>query len=98
MEGIERIHKLLDQLAEAVAEAFPNADNMYASLATDGYRSFRVEKWKREEDTPVEAWKRRELFEQHRIGFGDWSSDRSKEQNEYYRRNRTLLEDGGREV
>ena len=94
MDKLERIHNLLDELMDAVTDCFPEATSIHVSNHANGYRNFTVERWEDNNDLPVEAWKRRTLFDQHRIGFdGEWSKDRSDEQNGYYKDRKVLLED-----
>lgn len=93
MEGIERIHKLLDELAEATKELFPDYSRISADCANDGYRSFTVLKWGN--GKTVETTKRRDLFQQTKVSSKyDWEKDRSSVQNEYYEREGILLKDG----
>jgi len=92
MEGIERIHKLLDELAEVTKELFPDYSRISADCANDGYRNFTVLKWGKGET--VETTKRRELFQQSRLNAKDkWEEDRSPIQNKYYERKGVLLKD-----
>jgi hypothetical protein len=93
MEGLERIHELMDQIATEVASLWGDSVKARIILEDDGYQSFSVERWKKDEDLPIEAWKRRELLDQHRIG-GEWSRDRSCDQNDHYRLHKVLLEEG----
>lgn len=98
MDKIERIHSLMEELEEAVQDAFSEFTRASVTVDRDGYRWINVEKWAKDDGVlPVEARKRRELFDQSRIG-GDWTADRSVRQNEYYRKCRILLEGGKKEV
>jgi len=78
---MDRIYELMDELADAVKEKFPDYSGVSVNCGTDGYRNITVVKWgkgKVAETTP-----RRELWEQSRIA-GEWNPDRSDKQNEYY--------------
>ena len=89
---IDHIHDLLDQLWDAVSEAYPEATNAMLNLHSNGYRNIVVEKTKVDDNLPCAAWKRRELLDQYRHN-GEWSKDRSQEQNRYYKENKILLEE-----
>jgi hypothetical protein len=90
---MERIHELIDELMEEILKAFPTATNARITVDADGYRSLAIERIKEDDDLPVEAWKRRELFVQHKLCGSEWSTDRSEEQNRYYRERKLLLEE-----
>lgn len=90
--GIERIHKLMDELAEVTKELFPDCTHISTNCAMNGYRTFTVLKWGKGK-TP-ETSMRRELFEQTKLSEKDeWEEDRSPAQNAYYDRVGLLLKD-----
>ena len=91
---MEEIYELIDQLAAKVFEKFGNATSGTVTFYTDGYRSVNVIAMENNLGKPVEAWKRRELYDASRcFCSGQWSEDRSEAQNDYYRRLHILLED-----
>lgn len=93
MDKIQKIRDLMDNLMEAITDAFPESTKAMISLYEDGYRSIAVEKWDDDYVTPASARKRRSLLDQIRIG-GEWSPDRSDDQNDFYLRGNVLLEKG----
>ena len=88
----DRIGELLNQLMEEVKETFGDAARIHVSCHPDGYQSITVEECQADSNLPVEAWKRRELYDSWRKN-GKWRPDRSAEQNEYYRERKCLLEE-----
>jgi hypothetical protein len=91
---MDKVKELLELLTAEIRKVYPEMTNAAFSVDVDGYRSIRVEKWKKDPELPTEAWKRRELLEICRLsGSGEWSKDRSDEQNEYYKYHKCLLED-----
>lgn len=88
----ERIEKLLNDLTEAVKETWGESARVNVSCHPDGYQSISIEEWKENPELPVEAWKRRELYDSWRYSGENWRADRSGEQNEYYRQHKCLLE------
>jgi hypothetical protein len=91
---MDKIKELFELLTAEIRKVYPEMTNAAFSVDVDGYRSIRVEKWKEDPELPTEAWKRRELLEIWRLsGSGEWSKDRSDEQNEYYKYHKCLLED-----
>ena len=94
MEGMEKVYSLLDQLAEAIRGNYPEMTSASFRVEPDGYRSIEVLKWKYDNNLPCEAHQRRELLDIHRLPNGDWSADRSDEQNEYYAVRNLLLKEG----
>jgi hypothetical protein len=88
----ERIEKLLNDLTEAVKETWGESAQFHVSLGKDGFQFISVEEWEENPEWPVEAWKRRELYESSRHIGEKWRADRSGEQNEYYRQRKCLLE------
>lgn len=90
--GIERIHELMDELAEVTKELFPDCTRISTDCAMDGYRTFTVLKWGNGK-TP-ETVTRRELFEQTKLSAkSEWEKDRSSVQNAYYDKIGLLLKD-----
>ena len=90
--GIERIHELLDELAEVTKELFPDCTRISTDCAMDGYRTFTVLKWGK--GGTAETTMRRELFEQMKLDKKtDWGEDRSPVQNAYYDKIGLLLKD-----
>lgn len=89
---LEGIRKLMDQLAEEIIKQFPTATESTISVGHEGYRHIIVSMTQKNMDLPVEAWKRRELFEQSKFGNGEWTKDRSERQNAYYAERKLLLE------
>ena len=87
---MDRIHELLDELADAIKAKFPDYSQVSAVCDTDGYRTLTVTKWGKGEATEVAP--RRELFSQSRLG-GKWGEDNSQRQNEYYASLGVLLKD-----
>ena len=88
----ERIEKILNDLTEAVKETWGESARVSVSCHPDGYQFITIEEWDENPDLPVEAWKRRELYESWRSIGKNWRADRSGEQNEYYRQRKCLLE------
>jgi hypothetical protein len=88
----ERIEKLLNDLTEAVKETWGEPAQFHVSLCKDGFQSISVEEWEENPELPIEAWKRRKLYDSCRYIGEKWRADRSGEQNEYYRRGNRLLE------
>ena len=88
----DRIGELLNQLIEVVKETWGNSARIHVSCHPDGYQSITVEEWQADSNLPGEAWKRRELYDSWRMN-DEWRSDRSAEQNEYYRKRKLLLEE-----
>ena len=90
--GIERIHELLDELAEVAKELFPDYTRISTDCAMDGYRTFTVLKWGKGKN--AETATRRELFEQTKLNAKcEWGEDRSPAQNAYYDKIGLLLKD-----
>lgn len=89
---MNEIHDLIEQLEGAIAKAFPTATGASITIHMDGYRSFIAERVQPDENLPPEAWKRRELMDQWKRIGGEWTDDRSGEQNAYYRERKLLLE------
>lgn len=89
---LERIHELMDQLAEEIQKVYPKATDAAIRLDDDGYRGITIHQTKRESDVPSGAWKRRVLLDHSRVA-GEWTRDRSSEQNDYYRWMNELLEE-----
>ena len=85
MEGIEKVHSLIEELQTAVSECFENATNFSCTAFNDGYMSITVMKWKDDPELPTEKQLRRVLWDQSRI-FGEWTDDRSEYQNSYLRK------------
>lgn len=91
-EKIEKIHELLDELAEAVHDVFPDYSRISVSCADDGYRTISVTKWGKGKTAETTA--RRELFDQTKVSSKyDWDKDRSQKQNQYYEEIGLLLKD-----
>ena len=88
----ERIEKLLNDLTEAAKETWGESAQVHVSLCQDGYQLISVEEWEENPELPIEAWKRRKLYDSCRYIGEKWRADRSGEQNEYYRRGNRLLE------
>lgn len=88
----ERIENLLNDLTEVVKETWGESAQFHVSLCQDGYQLIQVEEWEANPELPVEAWKRRELYDSWRYIGEKWRADRSGEQNEYYRQRKCLLE------
>jgi len=88
MDKIERIHRLLDELAEATKEAFPDYSRISALCSEDGYQTFNVIKWGNGKE--VATTPRRDLFDQTKID-GKWLDDSSERQNKYYEEYGLLL-------
>lgn len=95
MDGLERVHELLEELAEAVKNVWGDATTTKAwfTVEDDGYRSLSVERWAEDIALPVEAWKRRTLMQQYKLRGEEWSEDSSSRMNDYYKRHKTLLEE-----
>ena len=89
---LERIHKLMDQLQEEIIRQFPTATESTISVGCEGYRHIIVSTTQKNTDLPVEAWKRRELLDQSKLGDSEWLKDRSERQNAYYAERKLLLE------
>ena len=91
-DGIEKIHKLMDELAAVTKDIFPDYTRISVDCAKDGYRTFTILKWgngKTAETTP-----RRELFQQTKVSAKyDWEADRSQDQNEYLEKLGLLMKD-----
>lgn len=87
----DRINELLEQLREEVFKAYPKGSNASIRIEPDGYTHISVEQVERNNDLPVEAWKRRELCDSWKTVNNEWK-DRSSEQNDYYRARKILLE------
>ena len=94
-EGLtmDEIYELINKLALAVKEKFPEATDTRVAFDTSGYVSLDIYIMKQDENLPIEAWKRRELLQQFRFADGHFSEDRSDTQNEYYRVRKVLLEE-----
>ena len=88
----ERIEKLLNDLTEAAKETWGESAQVNVSLCQDGYQLISVEEWEENPELPVEARKRRILYESWRYIGEKWRADQSGEQNEYYRQRKCLLE------
>ena len=87
----ERIDRLIEELAEAVREAWPEGTKFSLSSHIDGYRNLTVVEWKDDETLPIEEQKRREVYDSYKLS-GVWTTDRSQEQNDFYRKEKVLLE------
>lgn len=88
--GIERIHELLEELAEATKAIYPDYTRISTSCSQDGYRSFTILKWDDGED--AETTKRKVLFDQTKLGESDWGDDQSAVQNAYYESEGLLMQ------
>lgn len=90
----DRINELIEQLRSEVFKAWDKATNADIRIEPDGYTHFFVEQIKESDDLPVEAWKRRDVYDVWKTSIdGKWSKDRSDEQNAYYKARKLLLED-----
>ena len=96
MDKLERVRGLMDELSDAIKDCFEGYTRAFITLDVDGYINFSVDKWAPDDGvTPPEALKRRALIQQYRIRRdGNWSKDRSRSQNAYYKQRRVLLEEG----
>lgn len=93
-EKLERIHELMDELAEVTKEVFPDYTSINVSCESDGYMDVSIMKWKYDKEKPVEKCLRRQLFGQTRIGKkSEWGNDTSDLLNDYYKRYGFFLED-----
>lgn len=88
---IKRIHELLEELAEATKDAFPDYSRIGTTCSSDGYRNFTITKWG-EEKKDCERTKRRVLYDQTKVQ-DEWMKDRSADQNKYYDELGVLLKD-----
>jgi len=89
----DRINELLEQLREEVFKTFCNGSNAHIRIEHDGFISFSVEQVQEDDNLPVEAWKRRQLYDSWKTAKDDdWRKDRSGEQNAYYKARKILLE------
>ena len=88
----ERIGELLNELMQEITAIWGDKARFRASCHPDGYQSITIEEWEPDLELPIEAWKRRELYESWRCN-DDWRPDRSTEQNAYYREHKCLLEE-----
>ena len=91
MEGIEKIHSLLESLSKTLMECFENATYVSVTTGKDGYINFTVTEWDDKPGIPTEKKLRRELWEQSFV-FGEWLEDRSSTQNDYLKECGVLLE------
>lgn len=93
MEGIERIHKLLEKLEKAIENVYPEYTTGSFTIDKDGYMHISITKWG-ENTSKIEETPRREIFSQHRSKvIGGWSNDESKAQNDYLSKKGILLEE-----
>ena len=93
-EKIERIHELMDELAEATKEVFPDYSSISVSCESDGYRDISILKWKHDKEKPVKKHLRRYLFSQMRVGrTSEWNKDTSDFQNAYCKKLGIFLND-----
>ena len=90
MEGIERIHELIDELQAAVQKTFPEMTTASVTMGDDDYRYLYVLKWDGNDDKPVEDRKRVTLFDQSRTN-GEWGDDCSNVQNDFLKKIGCLL-------
>lgn len=88
----ERIEKLLNDLTEAAKETWGESAQVYINLCDDGQQFILVQEWEKNPELPIEARKRRQLYDSWRYIGENWRADRSGEQNEYYRQKNRLLE------
>lgn len=90
----ERIEELLKQLTEEVFKVWNTATDANIRIEPDGYMSICVEKFEKNDDLPIEAWKRKELFDSWKpVDDDGWAKDMSDEQNAYYKAHKLLLEE-----
>lgn len=90
MEGIERIHELIDELQAAVQKTFPEMTTASVTMGDGGYRYLYVLKWDANDDKPVKDRKRVTLFDQSRTN-GEWGDDCSNVQNDFLKKIGCLL-------
>jgi hypothetical protein len=82
MSDLDRIHDLMDELAEAVQKLYP--DMTYASVILDSNdcMSISVVRWDDAEGRRYEDIPRKVLLDQSRCALG-WTEDESKIRNDY---------------
>ena len=90
MEGIERIHELIEELQAAVQKTFPEMTTASVTMGDGGYRYLYVLKWDENNDKPVADRKRVTLFDQSRTN-GEWGDDVSDVQNDFLKKIGCLL-------
>ena len=96
MDKLERIRNLMEELANAIQDAYSKCTRSNLTVDMDGYRSISVEEWEADDGvTPSEAKKRRYLLCQYRFSDGEWCSDQSSFHNDYLKSRRVLLEKEG---
>ena len=89
----DRVNELIDQLRTEVFKTWANGSNATIRIEPDGFTSLYVEQIEENPDLPVEAWKRRDLYDSWKTSFDEeWRKDRSAEQNAYYKARKLLLE------
>ena len=94
-EGLtmNKVYQLIDNISETVKQIFPKASKIMISAHDDGYINIYVLREEQNESLPVGAWKVRSLFDQARMPDGHFTEDRSREQNQYYKQLKRLLEE-----
>ena len=90
---MNKVYQLIDNISETVKQIFPKASKIMISAHDDGYINIYVLREEQNESLPVGAWKVRSLFDQARMPDGHFTEDRSREQNQYYKELKRLLEE-----
>lgn len=90
MDGLERVHRLMEELEETIREMFGDFTSADVLIDCEGYRSFTVTEWEPDSGVPTKHQKRRELYGEYRTEDG-WR-DTTDFQNSYYRDHGVLLE------
>lgn len=93
MNDLNRIHKLIAELAEVVGERFPEYTDARFTIASNGHMTLAVTEW---EDPnrfeSIEKTPRRYLCDQTKLSGTRWRKDDSKTMNDWYRVRGILLE------